>query len=252
VLGAFDIHQRSMRISVIIPAYNEERYIDRTLSSLCRARDCAEAGGEASVEIIVVDNGSSDGTADLGESHGAKIVFEPVRSVATARNAGASAALGQVLVFIDADTLVPDMLLSRIAAAVKHKRCLGGSSQVRYAPTRRFIRWYLSAWRLLAKITGMAQGAVQFCTAEAFRAIRGYDEGLYMGEDVDFYWRLGRYARRAGSRLCVLNHLEVTSSSRRFDLCGVSELLIWTNPIFIALFRRRKAAWKRWYESPPR
>ena len=114
------------------------------------------------------------------------------------------------------------------------------------------MRLYLSGWRLLASVAGMAQGGVQFCTSEAFQAIKGYDERLYMGEDVDFYWRLRRYARQTGRGLCVLSGRYAASSSRRFDLCSVWEILIWTNPVFIALFRKRKAAWSRWYEVPPR
>src|SRR5262249_43328862 len=196
-----------MRISVIVPAYNEGGYIAETLSSLNRARDCVEAAGAAAVEIIVVDNASSDSTADLAGSHGAKVVYEPVRSVSKARNTGASVASGDVLAFIDADTGVREGLLLRIASEVIDNGCIGGAVQLQYAPKRRVIRWYLSGWRLLARIAGMAQGAVQFCTTEAFHAIRGYDERLYMGEDVDFHWRLGRYARRTGSRLCMWSGL---------------------------------------------
>jgi glycosyltransferase involved in cell wall biosynthesis len=248
-----DIHYRvRMTISVIIPAYNESAYILETLGSLNEARDCVEATGEASVEMIVVDNGSSDRTADLAASHGARVIFEPVRSVARARNAGARAASGKVLVFVDADTIVPSTLLSRIAHEISGNSSVGGAARARCTPRRPVIRWYLTCWRLLAKTTGMAQGATLFCTAEAYYAIRGYDERLYMGEDVDFYWRLGRYARRTGRRLCVLNDLQVITSSRRFDLCALWEVLIWTNPVFIALFRKRKSAWRRWYESPPR
>jgi glycosyltransferase involved in cell wall biosynthesis len=241
-----------MRISVIIPAYNEERYLLATLRSLNAARECVEAVGKASVEIIVIDNDSSDRTADVAASQGATVIFQPVRSVARARNAGASAASGDVFVFVDADTVVPPALLSRIVGEISVNACAGGVAPVRCGAGRRIIRWYLWGWRLLAKVTGMAQGATQFCTAEAYQAIRGYDETLFMGEDVDFYWRLSRYARRGGRRLCVLNDLRVTTSSRRFDLCGFWEVLIWTNPLFIGVFRRRKWAWKRWYEVPPR
>jgi glycosyltransferase involved in cell wall biosynthesis len=248
----FDIHPSGMRISVIIPAYNESALIVETLNSLNRARDYVEARGEVSIDIIVVDNGSSDTTAELARGHGARVLFEPVRNVSRARNVGACSASADVLAFIDADTIVPETLLSRIAQEISNRRCLGGSAQIRYAPTRPVIRWYLSAWGLLAKILGMRQGAAQFCTAGAFHAICGYDERLYMGEDVDFYWRLARYARRTGSRLALTKDLEVCSSSRRFDRSGLWEILIWTNPIFIAVFRKRKSAWSRWYESPPR
>jgi len=241
-----------MRISVIVPAYNESGYIAETLSRLNSARECVEAGRNATVEIVVVDNASSDSTAELARSLGAIVVFEPIRSIAKARNTGTRAASGDVLVFIDADTTVHEGLLLRIASEVNRNGCIGGAVEIHYAPRRRVMRLYLSGWRLLAKISGMVQGGVQFCTTRAFQAIGGYDERLYMGEDVDFYWRLGRYARRTRGRLCVLSREYATSSSRRFDLCGVWEILVSTNPVFIVLVRRRKAAWRSWYEVPPR
>ena len=241
-----------MRISVIVPAYNERAYIAETLSSLNRAGVCLEAATDATVEIIVVDNGSSDGTAKIARGHRVKVVFEPVRSIAKARNSGARAASGDMLAFIDADTTVGERLLLMIVEKVIDKGFVGGSVQLRYASRRRLVRLYLWGWRLLARVAGMAQGGVQFCTTEAFHAIGGYDERLYMGEDVDFYWRLRRYGRRVGSGLCLLSPEYAASSSRRFDLCGVWEILVTTNPVFIAVFRRRKDAWRRWYEVPPR
>jgi len=241
-----------MKISVVVPAYNESAYIGETLSRLNSAKEYVEGASEATVEIIVVDNDSSDGTGEIAEAHGARVVLERVRNVARVRNTGATASSGDVLTFIDADTMVQESLLLRIASEVADHGLLGGSVQLRYTPRMRLMRLYLSGWRLLASIAGMAQGGVQFCTSEAFQAIQGYDERLFMGEDVDFYWRLRRHARRTGSGLCVLSEVYATSSSRRFDLCGVWEVLATTNPVFIVLFRKRKAAWSRWYEAPPR
>jgi glycosyltransferase involved in cell wall biosynthesis len=241
-----------MKISVVIPAYNESAYLVETLRSLARAADWLDTTGKACLETVVVDNDSSDNTADLAASHGARVIFEPVKSVAKARNVGANAASGDVLLFVDADTIVPTYLLSAVSDQINGCRCIGGAAPVRYAPRRRIIRWYLTCWRLLAKTTGMVQGATIFCTAQAYHAIRGFDERLYMGEDVDFYWRLRRYASRSGRSLCLLSDMQVITSSRRFDLCPLGEVLIWTNPIFIALFRKRRSAWRRWYESPPR
>src|SRR5439155_26146228 len=84
--------------SLVIPAFTEEAYLPATLASVQRA--------EAGIEIIVVDNDSSDRTADVAASYGATIVREHEHNVARVRNAGASAANGDVVVFLDADTLV--------------------------------------------------------------------------------------------------------------------------------------------------
>jgi hypothetical protein len=98
----------------------------------------------------------------------------------------------------------------------------------------------------------MAQGAAQFCRRESFLALGGYDETIYMGEDVDFYWRMRRAARRGGRRVCYITDMRVIPSPRRFDRWSIWKTLLWTNPLLIALLRRRKGAWRGWYEDVPR
>ncbi|HTP42260.1 MAG TPA: glycosyltransferase, partial [Nitrospiria bacterium] len=90
-----------MDLSVIIPAYNEANYIGRLLDSLAVARRQHAPGREA--EIIVVDNGSTDATAAIAQEKGATVVQESERKIAAVRNAGARAARGATLIFIDAD-----------------------------------------------------------------------------------------------------------------------------------------------------
>ncbi len=114
------------------------------------------------------------------------------------------------------------------------------------------IRLYLQVWYLLGRLTGMAGGAAQFCRREAFLALGGYDESIYMGEDVDFYWRLSRTARRAHRKVCYITDVRVVPSSRRrWDRWSVWRTLLWTNPALIALFRRRRGAWRGWYGDEP-
>ena len=117
----------------------------------------------ANIDMIVVDNNSEDETAVVACERGAKIVHEPMQGVARARNAGARHAEGDVLVFVDADVIVPPNLLDAIHVAMRDPTCVGGAVDVDYRPRRIFMRLYLHAWRLLARLTGMAQGATQFC-----------------------------------------------------------------------------------------
>ena len=98
----------------------------------------------------------------------------------------------------------------------------------------------------------MAQGAAQFCRKSAFDRLNGYDESQFMGEDVDFYWRLQTLCAKAGGYLELLNDVEVVPSPRRFDHTPIWRTLIWTNPVFIALFRKTKSAWTEWYVRTPR
>jgi glycosyltransferase involved in cell wall biosynthesis len=240
-------------LSVIIPALNEERFIGATLRRLTEAIAYSQSSKESvPVQVIVVDNDSQDRTAEIARSFGATVVQEPVRNIARARNSGARVANGDVLFFLDADTLVPPCLLARIAAAMSDPRCAGGALDLDHRPSRLVIRVYLWFWYLLGRVTGMAGGAAQFCRRDAFLALGGYDESIYMGEDVDFYWRLKRTARRGDRNVRYIKDVPVIPSSRRWDRWPVWRTLLWTNPALIALLRRRKGAWRGWYEDVPR
>lgn len=235
-----------MSFSVIIPACNEEGYLNRTLASIEAARAFA---AEQQIEIVVVDNASTDRTASIAAAAGVRVVTEAVRNVGRARNRGAASAMGEWLVFIDADTLVPEGLFRRIAEVLRDPRCTGGAADAVHTSNRMVVRLYLHCWRFIGTVAGLAQGAAQFCTREAFEATGGYDESLWMGEDVDFYWRLRKLAKRNGARVQFLRDIRVYPSSRRFDCWPVWEILLRTNPLFILLFRRHRAAWKGWYEQ---
>ena len=170
-----------MTVSLIIPAYNEERYIGATLESLNRAASHA-FGEQARLDIIVVDNASTDATAEIARSYGARAIPEPHRSVARARNTGASAATGDILVFLDADTLVPEGFFARINETMRDSGGFGGAVDTHHQSSRRWVRFYLLLWRHLGRMAHMAQGAAQFCHRDAFALLGGYDETLYMGK----------------------------------------------------------------------
>jgi glycosyltransferase involved in cell wall biosynthesis len=238
-----------MSISVIVPAYNEERYLGETLNNLNRAKDFLLNRKGMSTEIIVVDNGSTDSTARIALSSGAKVIDESQQNIARARNVGANGASGDLLVFIDADVSVPEGLLWRIAEVMKDQGCVGGAVDTNYQPSKLSVRVYLRTWRLFGKLAGMAQGATQFCRRDIYVRLGGYDETIYMGEDVDFYWRLRRFAKLQRSRVCFIQDIQVTPSTRRFDRWPFWRTLVWTNPLFILIFRRRKGPWKEWYST---
>jgi len=237
-----------MLLSVVIPAFNEELYLQETLSRLHDAISLCPC----CAEIIVVDNESVDRTAEVARSFGAAVVRESVHNIARVRNAGANVARGDVLAFVDADTSVPPNFLERIAEVMGDAACMGGSADIVHTPASRFLRAYLEAWRWLGIRLGMAQGAAQFCRKSAFTLLSGYDESQFMGEDVDFYWRLQRLCTRIGGYLKFLDDLKVVPSPRRFDRTPIWRTLIWTNPLFIALFRKTSSAWTEWYLRTPR
>ena len=104
----------SVKISVVVPAFNEERLLGRSLGEIKSAAGAfARHGWE--VELIVCDNNSSDRTAEIARNAGALVVFEPVNQIARARNRGAAAATGDWLIFVDADSHPSAELFTEVA-----------------------------------------------------------------------------------------------------------------------------------------
>src|SRR4030095_10474512 len=138
-----------MLISVVIPAFNEEAHLGETLASLNRAKALLRDEGHSPAEIIVVDNASDDSTADVARAFGAIVTKETHHNVASVRNSGARFSNGEVLVFVDADTIVPDKLLTRIVDAMSDATCFGGAVDTDYRPTKLTSKAYLQFWRIL-------------------------------------------------------------------------------------------------------
>ena len=96
-----------MKLTIIVPAFNEEAYLPSTLDSIQAAATHLRGRSDVETDIIVVDNNSEDETAAVARSKGATVVHEPVQGIARARNAGAGHADGDSLVFVDADVVLP-------------------------------------------------------------------------------------------------------------------------------------------------
>lgn len=238
-----------MLLSIIVPAFNEETTIRETLFSLQRSQ-LLHKGLQS--EIIVVDNESTDSTYDVARASGATVIKEAQHNIAKVRNTGAEFSKGDVLVFVDADTIVPDNLLSRIADVMLDKTCLGGTVDVHHRAAKPTMRAYLQLWQIIGKLMGMAQGAAQFYRRDIFKTLHGFDETLFMGEDVDLFWRLRKLAKQRNGSVAFLDDIRVVPSSRRFDQWPLWRTLIWTNPLIILLFRRSKTFWRGWYVEAPR
>lgn len=237
-----------MKLSVVIPAYNEEKYLPATLAALKAAIVDADA------EIIVVDNESTDATRDISESNGVRVLNESEHNIARVRNTGAEAATGETIVFLDADTLVPPGIFEAILAATDDERCLGGSVGVVYEPVsdRPIVSFFMKLWPILGNFTKMRGGALQFCRSDIFRELSGYDETIYVGEDIDFHWRLDKLANSRGCFTAFIEEPPVRTSSRRWQKMGTLRMIIFTHPVTIFLAWRVRSFWKDWYERPIR
>ncbi|NIR28260.1 MAG: glycosyltransferase [Gammaproteobacteria bacterium] len=214
-----------MKLSVIVPAFNEEKLITSCLVSIRAATAACEREG-LEVEIIVVDNASSDDTARLAARRGARVVREPVRQIARARNAGAAVARGDWLLFVDADSWPSRALMREVFACMHDARIVGGGSTVRVRDVPLALTLVGVSWNALSRLCRWAAGSFIFCRATAFNAIGGFDVEFFAAEEIDFSRRLKRWARSRGQRFVILHRHPLLTSERRATLYSQRELFV--------------------------
>jgi len=210
---------REPDLSLVIPAYNEERYLPRLLASLAEAgAQYAATGG--SVELIVADNQSTDATARVARDGGAQVVHVEERRIAAARNGGAAAARGRNLAFLDADTVrVHPETFAAVTAALEDPRIVGGATGCTLERWSVGLAITYAMMMPLVWVTGFDTGLV-FCRREDFVAVGGYPNDLRLAEDLAFLSRLWKLGRRRGQRLRRLRQHKVVASTRKFDEHG--------------------------------
>jgi glycosyltransferase involved in cell wall biosynthesis len=212
-----------MRVSVVIPAFNEEKLLPATLVAIRAAARAFELRGWE-WECVVCDNNSTDGTAACARAAGATVVFEPVNQIGRARDAGARVATGEWLVFIDADSTPSVTLFAAIAEQIAEGRALGGGSTVELeAGTPRYARFVCGFWNLWSRVAGWAAGSCVWVEAAAFRAAGGFGTEYYAGEEVFLSRRLKALARRSHRRFVILADSPLLTSSRKLKLYTVTE-----------------------------
>ena len=192
-------------ISFIVPAFNEAALIGATVDALHAAGDALDDA----YEVIVVDDASTDDTASLARAHGAKVTGVNLRNIAATRNAGARAATGKFLIFVDADTLVTPGV-TRAAVAAMRDGAVGGGAALRFdGVVPLFARLLTPPTLWIFRLAGVAPGCFLFCTRDAFHAVGGFDETFYGAEDLVMSGALKRYGR-----FTVLREMVVTSGRK--------------------------------------
>jgi glycosyltransferase involved in cell wall biosynthesis len=239
-----------MKISVVVPAFNEERLLPGTLRSIRAAMQAFDRRGWAS-ELIVCDNNSTDRTAAIAREAGARVVFEPVNQISRARNAGAAAASGDWIFFVDADSQPTAELFSEAAEAIAAGRCLAGGCTVIYANPPRGAALAVGMWNVLSRITRWAAGSFMFCEAAAFRESGGFSEKLYASEEIDLFRRLKRMARRDRRTIVILHRHPLLTSDRKLRLYTWGELFRFALKTIVSrgkTLRRRQDCFA-WYDG---
>jgi len=232
--------------SIVIPAYNEESYLPRSLSALGRAM---AALPERTGELIVVDNDSTDRTAAVARAHGARVVTEPHRQIARARNAGAGASRGDYLIFVDADTVVTAHLLRDTLRALDSGECSGGGALLSF-DSRAPLTWTARLWNVISVLCHWAAGGYLFCLREAFVDLGGFDEEFYASEELHISRGLKHWGWRRGKRLMILRGPAVTSA-RKLEWFTRRDMLRHLLTLSRAPGRlRSREGCAMWYERP--
>jgi len=228
-------------ISFIVPAYNEEHELSGTLTAI------REAASDATqpYEIIVVDDASTDATTKIALDAGATVIPINRRQIAASRNAGAHAAQGEYLFFVDADTRINRVHVTEGIAALGRGFAGGGARVAMDGFVPFWGRLLLSGFSSVYFGLNLGAGAFLFTTRHNFDAVGGFDEQYFAGEEVYFSLEL----RKLGG-FKVLPEPVVTSA-RKLRMYPAKDFL---PKFFGVIFRgprgvRSRAKLSLWYDG---
>ena len=238
-----------MKISIIVPAFNEERLLGESLANINSAAQVFTRRGW-DLEIIVCDNNSTDRTAEIARSAGATVVFEPINQIARARNCGAAAATGGWLVFVDADSHPGAGLFAEVAEQINSGRCLAGGVTVRMDERHLVAGFATWLWNCASRMGRLLAGSFIFCEAAAFRKIGGFNNELFAAEELELSRRLRKLARETGRGMVILHRHPLVTSARKMRLYTMRDHL----KLLVRVLFNRRALTRResctlWYDG---
>lgn len=208
--------------SVIIPAHNEEKYIRKCLMGI---KNAANRVPESKVQIIVVANRCTDKTVLYAKKYGAKVIENNDKCISSIRNAGVKAATGDIIVTIDADSIMTKDSLAEIKQLLLSGRYVGGGTNPVF--DRMSIGIAVSSLYVAANIIPVMiknkaplSGGMFWCYKKDFDSIGGFDESLVSLEDLDFAARLSALGKKRGQKYGTLKKSYIITSARKFDQFG--------------------------------
>lgn len=205
-----------MKISVVIPALNEESHLEKTLQSVTKQ--------EGDYEFFVVDGGSSDNTVTIAKRY--TTVINSLRGRAIQMNTGAKACSGDILLFLHADTILPDCAFREIRKRMKDVSVAGGSFYIAFDADTFILKGVSFVTRFNFRLFHFGDQGI-FVRRTVFQTLQGYKEMPIM-EDYDFYKRLGKQGK------VILIRMPVISSARRFVRKGVIRQLLVNKLVVLA------------------
>ena len=239
---------QTVRFSIVVPAVNEEKLIERMLRQFT-----PEIVARYAVEVIVSDGGSSDRTLAIADALAHRVVRnEPYvkQTISMGRNAGAGVARGEVFIFLNADTLLqdPDQFFRRVTEELPAQDVVALTSSVLVYPEeeRRMDRWYHGFYNWFFYMMnqvgmGMGRGECHVIRRETFAALHGYASQIAAGEDYDMFRRL-----EACGKVKFLRDVVVYESPRRYRRYGYLYVTASWFLNFLAVFFLRRSILSEW------
>ncbi|MEK8198203.1 MULTISPECIES: glycosyltransferase [Lysinibacillus] len=243
------MEKEDLKISIIIPAHNEEKYIGKCLESVSRASKLCKN----QVEIIVVLNRCTDRTEEIAKSYDCIIVKNNDKNLSKIRNAGVEIASGEIIVTIDADTQMNEHVLSKAQENLISGKYIGGGVTGKFERMSLgiFVSTLLLIGPLLFKYGAISVG-IFWCYKKDFQSINGFNENMLMAEDADFAKRLKVWGKKNGKKYGTIQNGMLTST-RKFDKHGDWVLL--KRPKMILAYLKgtdQKYADEAYYENQDR
>ena len=210
------MHDKTPRISVIIPTLQEQNYIEDILSRLSKVKP--------NVEVIVVDGGSKDKTVEVARRLINKVYQISKRGIAAGRNYGATKANGDILVFLDTDVTFPATFPEKILQTFSVSTVVGATCSImplqHQLGTTAFFKLYNLIIRTTTKFKPHSRGEFFAVRKTAFQKAKGFDETMPCLEDHDLAHRLSKFGK-----FFFISDLTVYESSRRFKKLGFREVV---------------------------
>jgi len=232
--------------AVIIPAWNEAEFIESCIESVKSAMSQVPYSGQ----LIVVDNNSTDATAQLAQAAGAQVVFEPVNQISRARNAGANAANASIFVFVDADSHIDAPLLHAAIDAIELNNNIGGGAWIRGDREAGLIAWLgINKWNWISRTFKLAAGCFVFVRADAFSELGGFTLERYAGEELALSRGLRRLGKQRGMGFHIITEHTIETSLRKLDWYSPAQIVRQISIAMLPGALSSKRFMRTWYDD---
>jgi len=217
-------------LSIVIPTLNEEKFLPLLLASI-------KSQSFSDYEIIISDGGSKDKTQEIALDSGCQFIVDSKhRHPSWQRNNGAAVARGDILLFLDADTILQADFLNKVITEFKNKNLSGAGFYIKFNPNKlsyniySFLYNFFCFWRQYFAPASIGAGII--AQKEIHDLIKGFDTEIYVAEDYDYCYRLSRQGK---FRMITTSRL-LYSSRRLQKEGGVKVGLKWGSMALFTLF----------------